>query len=171
MAELQQEVDLVSTGFLEARKMHRKRDTWEILFSGHESMPPPHRPDPHSWSNDTVTAAWIGHATVLINFYGTMILTDPVFSTRAGLRIMGMFTLGTKRLVVPALTIDELPPIDLILISHAHMDHLDLHSLRKFDRNIPVIMAANTSDIIRGMRFTSVTEVDWSHRRSGRPDH
>jgi len=164
MAELQQEVDLVSTGFLEARKIRRKRDTWEILFSGHESMPPPRKPDPRSWSNDTITAAWIGHATVLINFYGTMILTDPVFSMRAGLNIMGMFTLGTKRLVVPALRIDELPPIDVILISHAHMDHLDLHSLRKFDRNIPVIMAANTSDIIKDMRFTSVTEVDWAHR-------
>ena len=164
MAELQQEVDLVATGFREARKIPRKRDTWEILFSGHESMPPPRKPDPRSWSNDTITAAWIGHATVLINFYGTMILTDPVFSMRAGLSIMGMFTLGTKRLVVPALTIDELPPIDLILISHAHMDHLDLQSLRKFNRNIPVIMAANTSDIIEDMRFTSVTEVDWTHR-------
>jgi L-ascorbate metabolism protein UlaG (beta-lactamase superfamily) len=161
MPELQQEVDLVTTGFAAARKLRPKRSRWEILFSNHEPMPPPSRPDPRSWSDDTITAAWIGHATVLINFYGTTILTDPVFSQRAGLNILGIFTLGTKRLVVPALSIDELPPIDLILISHAHMDHLDLRSLRKFDRKIPVVMAANTSDVIGGMRFASVTEVDW----------
>ncbi len=136
----------------------------KILFSRHESMPPPLRPVPASWSNDTITAAWIGHATVLINFFGTIILTDPVFSPRAGINILRMFTLGTKRLVVPALGIDELPPIDLILLSHAHMDHLDTRSLKRFNRNIPLVAAKNTSDILRGLKLNAVQELDWGER-------
>src|SRR3954453_21369944 len=60
------------------------------------------RPDPARWSNDRVTAAWLGHATVLINFFGVNILTDPALFSRVGIRLPGL-TLGPKRLTAPAL--------------------------------------------------------------------
>jgi L-ascorbate metabolism protein UlaG (beta-lactamase superfamily) len=123
--------------------------------------PAPLRPDPTTWSDTTITAAWIGHSTVLLNMFGVWIITDPVFSSRIGLNVAGLFTIGPRRLVEPALLIDDLPPIDIILLSHAHMDHLDIPSLRRFGRNIPVVMAKNTADVIGDLGFETVYELDW----------
>src|ERR1700683_4601102 len=94
--------------------------------------PAPRVPNMAAWSAEGVHAAWIGHSTVLIRVDGFTILTDPVFSTRVGIKI-GPFTLGVKRLVQPAGSLAELPVPDLILLSHAHMDHLDRPSLRKLE--------------------------------------
>lgn len=139
----------------------RRRERWEMLASNEPPSPPAHKPDPHRWSDTEITASWIGHSTVFVNFFGTRIITDPVFSERIGLDVAGLFTIGPRRLVDPALTIDELPPIDLILLSHAHLDHCDLPSLRRFDRSIPVIMAKNTADVIEDLGFRTVYELDW----------
>ncbi|MCK7488982.1 MAG: MBL fold metallo-hydrolase [Anaerotruncus sp.] len=138
-----------------------KRSRWEMLFGSPDMASAAIKPTPANWSNDTITAAWIGHATVLINFYGTRIITDPVFSERIGIDLMGFTTLGPKRLVAPALSIEELGPIDLILLSHAHMDHLDLPSLREFKRDIPVVVAKNTPDVLDGLGLKTVVEMDW----------
>src|SRR5690242_6504766 len=81
------------------------------------------KPEPSKWSNAQVTLAWVGHSTVLINFFGITILTDPVLFSRIGVRLPGL-TIGPKRLTAPALTFDELPKVDVILLSHAHFDHL-----------------------------------------------
>ena len=86
------------------------------------------------WSDDRLTAAWLGHATVLINFFGINILTDPVLFPRCGIRVPFLFTIGPKRLTAPALTVRELPKIDLILLSHAHFDHFDLRTLHRLSR-------------------------------------
>jgi L-ascorbate metabolism protein UlaG (beta-lactamase superfamily) len=141
-----------------------KRSRWDMLFGSNETTAPEFHPDPSTWSNETLTAAWIGHATVLINFYGTWLITDPVFSSRIGLNFLGLFTLGPKRLLNPALNFEELPPIDLILLSHAHMDHLDMPSLSKFKRTIPVVMAKNTVDVVENMGWKEVHELDWGER-------
>lgn len=141
-----------------------KRSRWDMLFGSHETTEPEFHPDPATWSDETLTAAWIGHATVLINFYGTWIITDPVFSGRIGLNFLGLVTLGPKRLINPALNFEELPPIDLILLSHAHMDHLDIPSLSKFKRTIPVVMAKNTVDVVENMGWKEVHELDWGER-------
>ena len=70
------------------------------------------------------------------------ILTDPVLSNRIGVGL-GLVTGGPKRLVVaPALSVRELPEIDLILISHAHYDHLDRPTLARLPKRIPVVTAA-----------------------------
>src|SRR5207247_3725764 len=81
-------------------------------------------PRPQTWDDNTVTAAWLGHSTVLLNVFGLTILTDPVLFRRIGpdLRVG---TPGPKRLISSALLADELPPIDIVLLSHAHMDHMD----------------------------------------------
>src|SRR3972149_10629825 len=81
------------------------------------------KPSPELWHDDEITLAWIGHSTVLINFYGVKILTDPVLYERIGLYFLGM-TFGPQRYSAPALELDAIPKPDLILLSHAHMDHL-----------------------------------------------
>lgn len=139
----------------------RRRSRWEMITNDDPIQHPTSKPDPASWDSNTITAAWVGHSTVLINMFGTWILTDPVFSDRIGLNVANLFTIGPKRLVFPALSIEELPPIDIILLSHAHMDHLDTPSIRRFDRDIPVVMAKNTADIIEGYEFKTVYELDW----------
>ena len=97
-----------------------------------------------------------------ISMDGFLIVTDPVFSTRIGVNV-GPVTVGLKRLVAPAAAIAEIPRPDLILLSHAHMDHFDLPSLRKLeDRGTAVITASNTSDLLRVKRYGSVRELRWN---------
>jgi L-ascorbate metabolism protein UlaG (beta-lactamase superfamily) len=95
---------------------------------------------------------------------GITILTDPVFSDRAGLKF-GPVTLGIKRLVDPALEIPALPRIDIILLSHAHMDHFDLPSLRRLEsRGTTVVTASRTADLLRTRRYAGVHELGWNQR-------
>jgi L-ascorbate metabolism protein UlaG (beta-lactamase superfamily) len=123
------------------------------------------KPEPSKWSNSQVTLAWLGHSTVLMNFFGVTILTDPVLFSRIGIRLSGL-TIGPKRLTAPALKFQELPKIDLVLLSHAHFDHLDLRTLRCFDGSTSVITARATSDLLKGTRFSDVTELEWGRSRS-----
>jgi L-ascorbate metabolism protein UlaG (beta-lactamase superfamily) len=97
---------------------------------------------------------------VLINFFGITILTDPVLFPRVGIRLPGI-TIGPKRLTAPALQFDDLPHIDLILLSHAHFDHFDLPTLRCFDAATRVITARAMSDLLKRTRFSNITELDW----------
>jgi len=117
-------------------------------------------PTPNSWNNDDLTAAWIGHSTVLINFFGIKILTDPVLFPRIGIRLP-LLTVGPKRLTQPALKFVELPSIDLVLLSHAHFDHIDRRTLKLFSNATRVITAKRTGDLLRGTKFCEVIELEW----------
>ena len=119
------------------------------------------RPNPSAWSDNQITAAWLGHSTVLINFYGVVILTDPVLFSRIGIRLPGL-TLGPKRLTEPALTIRDLPKIDVVLLSHAHFDHFDMRTLHQFDRSTTVITASRTGELLRGKGFSDISELRWN---------
>ena len=122
----------------------------------------PDHPNLPDWPDTGLHAAWIGHSTAWINVNGFTILTDPVFADRVGLNI-GPLTLGIKRLVEPALRMRELPRPDLILLSHAHMDHFDLPSLRKLeDTASTVVTAATTSDLLRVDRYSAVHQLAWN---------
>lgn len=126
-----------------------------------EIVPAARRPKWRDWTDRGVHAAWLGHSTVLMRINGYTVLTDPVFSTRAGISL-GIATLGVKRLVEPALGIADLPKIDLILNSHAHMDHLDTRSMAALEgKQTEVVMAYATSDIIRADRYQRVRELRW----------
>ena len=121
----------------------------------------PLRPRVDAWPKQGLHAAWIGHSTVVISIDGFIVITDPVFSNRIGIGL-GPVTLGLKRLVEPALTLADIPRPDLILLSHAHMDHFDLPSLRKLEgRKTTVITAVNTSDLLRVKRYGAVHELGW----------
>ena len=134
----------------------------------HAKQPPSlpnFKPDPSRWKSDEINIAWIGHATVLINFYGTIILTDPVLFERIGVNIFGM-TFGPSRFTHPALTADEVPNPDIILLSHAHMDHMDYETLstiiNRFPNDIDCITAYNTADVIAELEWKSLKEIDWN---------
>jgi L-ascorbate metabolism protein UlaG (beta-lactamase superfamily) len=117
-------------------------------------------PDLTDWGKRDLAAIWIGHATVLLRLGGVTILTDPVFCSRIGLGL-GLITCGPRRLVAPALAVRNLPRLDLILISHAHFDHLDRPSLIRLPKNVPVITAHRTLDLVRDLGFRNVTELQW----------
>src|ERR1019366_10160801 len=121
----------------------------------------PWRPRVDAWPQQGLHAAWIGHSTVVISIDGFIVVTDPVFSNRIGIGL-GPVTLGLKRLADPALTLADIPRPDLILLSHAHMDHFDLPSSRKLEgRKTTVITAVNTSDLLRVKRYGAVHELGW----------
>jgi L-ascorbate metabolism protein UlaG (beta-lactamase superfamily) len=119
-------------------------------------LPAPAKPKPSEWSDNKVTLSWLGHATVLVNFYGLRILTDPALFSRVGIRL-GFGIAGPKRYIAPALKTNELPPIDLILLSHAHLDHMDISSLSKIRG--PIVSAKDTRDILSSS--AQVTELGW----------
>jgi len=131
---------------------------------GRPILNPSEHPNPRSWSDRGLYAAWLGHATMLLKVDGLTILTDPVFSDRVGLSL-GPVTLGLKRLTAPALHLTAIPRPDLVLLSHAHMDHFDLPSLRALEHpQTSVITAPKTSDLLRVNRYAAVTELAWGER-------
>lgn len=117
-------------------------------------------PDLSDWHKHELAAAWIGHATVLLRVGGMNVLTDPVMSSRIGVG-MGLMTLGPRRFVAPALNFKQLPRLDLMLISHAHFDHLDRPTLTRLSKSIPVITAHRTHDLVHDLGFRTVTELQW----------
>ncbi len=147
---------------------------FQRYFLGHQKPEDPKfHPDWKTWPTDTITVAWLGQSTVLINFYGTWIITDPVFSERVGIPV-GPITVGPRRMVHAPLRPEELPPIDLILISHAHMDHTDLPSLhamieeihthddgKNAKRTPSIIIAANTKEVYSSLKSNTIQELDW----------
>ena len=123
--------------------------------------PAKNKPTPLAWSDRDVTAAWLGHSTVLLNFYGLTILTDPTLMPRIGANI-GIATVGPKRLVDVPLSFAELPPIDLLLLSHAHFDHFDMPTLEKFPATAKAITAKSTLDLFSDLKFRqNATELRW----------
>ncbi len=123
------------------------------------------KPEPGKWQDNDITLSWIGHSTVLINFYGKWILTDPWLFERVGIYFLGT-TMGPNRITPPALKFDEMPKPDLILLSHAHMDHMDYLTLKhfadKFPNQIDVVVAYLNKDVIDDLEWKSIKVLDWN---------
>lgn len=148
----------------EIMKMERTQKDFPFsryFLGGQKPERPVFKPDWKSWSNEEITMAWIGHSTVLVNFFGMWILTDPVFSERVGIRPLGIMTIGPRRMVDIPIKMEELPRIDLILLSHAHMDHTDMPTLRKLRNARHVAVAKNTLDIYAHLKFADCQELEW----------
>ncbi|MCB8817312.1 MBL fold metallo-hydrolase [Desulfosporosinus shakirovi] len=135
--------------------------------SGQKLIKPNYIPAPSKWLNDEVTVAWLGHASFLINFFGTRILIDPALNSNIGITPLGDLTIGPSRYIASALSSDEVGAIDLLLVSHAHTDHFDYPTLRKFQSpNTSVVTAKNTSPLWKGMKFKSIEEMHWQDSKS-----
>lgn len=112
-----------------------------------------------------LAASWLGHATSLVKIGDLTVLTDPVLSGRIGPRVGGR-TMGVQRLM--ACPTGEPPKVDVILISHAHFDHLDRPTLRKLIHpETTVITARHTGRLIPG-GFGDVVEMDWDQELTHR---
>src|SRR6266404_1846434 len=150
--------------WLSASKQRAARWARRLVADAHRAiLPAPVKPEPAKWSDNHVTVAWLGHTTVLINFYGIHILTDPALGNRIGVSL-GLGTAGPKRYIAPALRLKELPPIDVLLLSHAHMDHMDLPSLRRFAPETFTVTAKATDDVLAATSLKQITELPWNDR-------
>ena len=111
-------------------------------------------------SEDDNYAIWIGHSTFLIKKNGVTILTDPIFSKRAS----PFKNIGPKRLIPPAIPLDEIPKIDVVTVSHNHYDHLDIHSLKKIAKNHPdaiFLVPAGDEKLLQRKRIKNVYNFNW----------
>jgi len=100
-----------------------------------------------------ISVTYVGHATVLVRFDGVTLLTDPVYSSRLIL---------PKRLVAPGVPLAGLPPLDVVLVSHGHMDHLDVPTHRRLPKTDTVaVVAKNLSDLVAGSGYRDVVELAW----------
>ena len=105
-------------------------------------------------------AVWIGHSTYLLNNGDLTIVTDPVFSKRAS----PFSWAGPKRLIAPAISLEELPDIDVITVSHNHYDHLDIASLKTLHKLNPkalFLVSKGDMDLLVRSGIKNVTEFLW----------
>jgi N-acyl-phosphatidylethanolamine-hydrolysing phospholipase D len=152
-------------------ELHSLRDVvkWSRERRGHHRAPdPPRNSFPTAASDitypraaaDHYSATWIGHSTVLMQFGGKNIITDPVFSRRAS----PVQWAGPRRVTDPSMVIDALPPIDIVLLSHNHYDHLDRPAVKRLVRSNPPatwIAPLHLSRYVRRWGIRDVVELDW----------
>ena len=110
-------------------------------------------------TNDDVAMTFVNHATFLVQLGGMAILTDPIWSERASLFRWA----GPRRVRKPGVAFDNLPKIDLILLSHNHYDHLDLATLRKLRQAFSptILIAAGDARLVGPLGFKDMRELDW----------
>ena len=147
--------------------------------------PAPHGPVATRIAGEGLRATFVGHATVLLQCAGLNILTDPLWSDRAS----PFAWLGPRRTVPPGLPLDALPPLDAILVSHNHYDHMDTATLSRLTarHGCPVITPLGNGRYLRrclngaplhevdwgggvdvkGARVTALRARHWSHRAVG----
>ena len=123
----------------------------------------PARPAPFAAPRG-MSATWVGHATVLVQAAGLNILTDPIWSDYAS----PFPPLGPKRVAQPGIRFDDLPKIDLIVISHNHYDHMDLPTLKRlWARDRPKIVTSLGNDATLKDNGIPATALDWGQSVSG----
>jgi L-ascorbate metabolism protein UlaG (beta-lactamase superfamily) len=134
--------------------LREKRSRWPSVVSN-KGVPNLHR----KLAPGSVAVTFVNHATFLLQTSGLNILTDPVWSDRAS----PWQWIGPKRVRKPGIPFDELPWIDLILISHNHYDHFDVHTLEALNSrfNPGVIAPLGNARLPQSTGFKNVTEVDW----------
>jgi len=119
---------------------------------------------PAQWPDDRVTIANLGHATLLMNFFGVRLISDPSLFYRVGLNVDSIMTIGPHRYTAAPLKPSELQQLDLILITHAHMDHLDLNSLKRLPKRAVVVACTGCANLIRPLGYSDVRELSWGQR-------
>ncbi|HEY6093082.1 MAG TPA: MBL fold metallo-hydrolase [Gemmatimonadales bacterium] len=113
-------------------------------------------------AESALTITWVGHSSLLIQLAGLNILTDPMWSERAS----PVSFAGPRRWVAPGIEFDDLPPLDVVLESHNHYDHLDDQTVRRLTRRFPEaqwVVAMGLASFVRarGGAATRVVELDW----------
>lgn len=114
---------------------------------------------PRRAAGDDMLVTWIGHATVLVQAGGLNILTDPVWSDS----VSPLPPIGPKRVRAPGVRFEDLPRIDLVLLSHNHYDHMDLPTLKRlWQRDRPTIVTSLGNDAILRKEGIVASAFDWN---------
>jgi L-ascorbate metabolism protein UlaG (beta-lactamase superfamily) len=114
-----------------------------------------------SWSGTphAVELTWIGTATVLLKHEGFTLLTDPNFLHRGQPAYLGR-GLWARRLTEPAMAIEDLPPLDAVIVSHVHGDHWDRVARRGLSRELPILTTRQSARKLRLQGFTHAVALD-----------
>jgi L-ascorbate metabolism protein UlaG (beta-lactamase superfamily) len=110
-------------------------------------------------AEDQMAITFINHSSFLVQFAGLNVLTDPVYSER----VSPFQNIGPRRVRAPGLPFEELPNIDIVLLSHNHYDHLDIATLKRLaKRHAPlVITGLGNGSFLAKHGITHVVELDW----------
>jgi len=129
----------------------------------------PSRPDRYDFDNarahvaflkenhTALTITWVGHSTLLIQMDGQNILTDPIWSDRAS----PLQFLGPKRFTPPGIPFRDLPPVDVVIISHDHYDHLDKKTILKLGNAPLYLVPLGVGDLLKSWGIDHYQELDW----------
>lgn len=96
---------------------------------------------------------WVGHATFVLRLGGVLVATDPIWSSN----IHG----AVRRLVAPGVALEACPKLDVVTISHAHFDHLDVPTLVRIGRDALYVVPKDNGDVLRSAGLDRVVELDW----------
>jgi L-ascorbate metabolism protein UlaG (beta-lactamase superfamily) len=131
---------------------NREPGEWEEVTDAQYGPPPPAR-------GTSMRATFVNHATVLLQTHDLNILTDPIWSERAS----PVSWAGPKRMRPPGIRFDDLPRIDVVIISHAHYDHMDLETLKRlYQRDKPrFLVGLGNASLLEGEGISGITELDW----------
>ena len=142
------------------------KNTPNFLFNNNQTEPPGPLPEVRDAnltafedSGDAIKFIWLGHSTILLSVDNQTILIDPIFSDHAS-----PIPIAAKRFQPPAIDITDLPPIDYIIISHDHYDHLDMGTVKYFiNSEAEFLTPLGVGSHLRhwGLEASRITELDW----------
>ncbi|MEZ0543110.1 MBL fold metallo-hydrolase [Fibrella arboris] len=137
--------------------LHRDKGPWLDA----PDAPPGPKPQTRVFG-DSLVVTFVGHSSFLLQVDGLNILTDPVWSPKVG----PTKWLGVKRRRPPGIRYEDLPPIDAVLLSHCHYDHLDLGTLQRLakDFNPPMVTPLGVSYLPKKVGGTTTREMDWNDK-------
>lgn len=144
---------------------YRKKSYWDVLKWKTEANPyrqekknvpvfpiVPHQIDYSAEKHSHATVTWVGHSTVLVQLDGVNILTDPIWGSHA---------LVHRRITPPAVSWSDLPPIDAVIISHNHYDHLDKYTVKKLGNGTRFFVPKGMKKWFSRIGISNVVELDW----------
>ncbi|HPM78686.1 MAG TPA: MBL fold metallo-hydrolase [bacterium] len=134
--------------------LNREAGPWREWDEIQPGPPPPRRVD-----DGELRVTFVNHSTVLVQMDGLNVLTDPVWSLRAS----PVSWAGPQRVHAPGLRFADLPPIDVVLLSHNHYDHMDLATLRRLTReHRPVFVTGlGNAEFLRKKSIAPARDLDW----------
>jgi N-acyl-phosphatidylethanolamine-hydrolysing phospholipase D len=147
--------DFLKWSLIERRRNPRRPDPAPSSFVRVDPAFTSPRGDP-----DQLTITWVGHTSFLIQIAGLNLLTDPMWSQRAS----PVQFVGPRRWVPPAIEFDRLPPIDLVLISHDHYDHLDANTVSRLAERYPAVLwhvPLGLAEFVKRRGARDIIELDW----------
>ena len=143
-------------------QLRRERGFWPAWVDEAPGPPPPRRV-----GGGRLRVTFINHATLLIQMDDLNVLTDPIWSERTS----PLSFVGPKRHRAPGIRFDDLPPIDVVVVSHNHYDHLDIPTLRRLQqRDRPrIVTPLGNGALMRRGGVDHAIELDWWGRAEARP--